>query len=727
MIDYKFNNLRNNFFNLIIISLIFISSTRCDDDDDICLNPECDNLGEEVLRNMLPSVNPCEDFYEYACGNWTKNHPPPTPDSNWSVVEVILRNLYSKLKQLLSRKIIRTESEVVKKSKQLFQACMNTTKINHHGIIDMKKKLDEIGGWPIMYPPDRFDDSIPWEKVHYYFARMTGQGALFNIDVDQDYRHTMFNAIYLDQPSGMFGLFNSLTEPEHILKYTDFVKEVVMILVKATGTKATPQAIDKDIRDVFKLRFLLQITLNTSKQRPQPNYMDFTIDGLQQSTPVPTSPDQTPIDWLSIFKGTFQIIKNANIAGDKEIILREPNYILGLVHRILATPLRVLVNHIHLYFVEKHLSYMPENIVTLMHDTVEEISDIQIEKVERWQKCIEDHPMQHVLSSIYIHWYFPQSKRSMVNNLIADIKQTMKNRIQRATWLDSSTKQEALRKLNNMKNVIGSEEWYRHYDTKFEEYYKGQSVGRNYLQNILNFEQYEYKTELGYLTGESVTLSKKDFPILPNAYYERVNVMVLNVGQIQPPFYHEKFPPVVNYPGLGTVIGHEIGHAFDNGGRRYDHEGTRINWWSNSSFVTYRSKAKCLIKQYNAYSYKELENIHPDWRVRGKKTFDENFADLVGITVAYEAYKMKMKQHVKPSRIGPLKNFDNEKIFFLIYANTFCEYANEETMEFRATVDTHTTSRLRVNGPLSNMPEFSQAFNCAPGNPLNPVSKCDIW
>ena len=299
-----------------------------------------------------------------------------------------------------------------------------------------------------------------------------------------------------------------------------------------------------------------------------------------------------------------------------------------------------------------------------------------------------------------------------MDELITNLFVAMKERINGLDWMSDETKVQAQKKLSTFKRKIGYPDVLRGY--------KGLTISRDsYAMNAINSNQFQVKRNLQDI-GKPVDRTRWGMtPPTVNAYYSGVfNEIVFPAGILQPPFFNFEADDAINYGGIGGVIGHEISHGFDDQGSKFDADGNFKSWWTDEDRTKFDERAACVIKQFNEYE------VQPGLFMHGKLTLGENIGDLAGLTIAYDAFQKSMEGKPRPADID---GFTPEQRFFLGWAQVWAAKAREEAERLQVQTDPHALPRWRVNGPMSNMPQFAKAFNCKEGQPMVRKDNCMIW
>jgi len=337
------------------------------------------------------------------------------------------------------------------------------------------------------------------------------------------------------------------------------------------------------------------------------------------------------------------------------------------------------------------------------------------------------------MGKYYVEKYFTQNKKEYAEKLIEYIKTSMVNRIQQMEWLDQPTIEYAYKKVANMTEIIGYPEIIFNPKFIYELYEDIKITDNNYFNNIVSFSIYANNFLL-----KAAVLSKEDIQVLASApqntnaiYMSHLNKIIILAAILQPPMFSAGIPDYINYGGIGSVIGHELTHAFDNTGKKYDMKGDLNNWWTDDDQMQYEDLTKCFINQYNKFQIKDSQgNIH---HIDGETTLDENLSDNGGLARAYESWKLSLMEDPETvkkenKQLPGLTEYTNDQLFFISYANMWCESVyNDKSIIEKALKDVHSRGFARVNGVLANSKEFAKAFNCPLNSKMNPANKCVLW
>jgi len=336
------------------------------------------------------------------------------------------------------------------------------------------------------------------------------------------------------------------------------------------------------------------------------------------------------------------------------------------------------------------------------------------ERQPRWKICVQaaDNTLGEALGQEYVKRVFKPEAKARMNELIDNLLAAMKDRVSGLEWMSAATKEQAQRKLSTFKRKIGSADVLRGY--------KGLTVDRvSYSGNVLRSGQFQIRRNLLDI-NQPVDRARWNFsPPTVNASYSGVNNdITFPAGILQPPFFNFEADDAINYGAIGGVIGHEITHGFDDSGSRFDADGNLKMWWTAEDRAKFEERAACVVKQFGEYE------VQPGLFIDGKLTLGENIGDFAGLTVAYDAF---MKSLEGKSRPADIDGFTPEQRFFLGWAQVWAGKYTPEAERQQVKSNTHSLPRWRVNGPLSNMPQFAKAFGCQQKQPMVRENYCKIW
>ncbi|CAK1546700.1 unnamed protein product [Leptosia nina] len=685
---------------------------------DLCLSGTCIYTASEVIKALDETQNPCDDFYQFACGGWIKNNPIPEGKSNWGIFSQI---------ELQNQLIIKTAMEKVNasdsngaeaKARIYFDACVDTNetieRLGEKPLIGIIKKL---GGWHIL--PNTLVRTQKWDlqKMLQDVQNKYNLGGLFNWAVTEDDRNSTKHVIVLDQ-----GGLNLPTRDNYLNKtahkkvldaYLDYMTRIC-VLLGANKTEARTQ-MNKVIQ--FETE-LANITTPSEDRRDEEGlYNPYTVKQWQREAPF--------LNWSMFFNDAFKFV-NRTITDDERIVVYAPEYFRNLS--------KVLRKYSKTEEDQRTLtSYMmwqvSRSLSTYLSKPFRDASKILRKALlgsegteESWRYCVTDtnNAIGFAVGAMFVREVFHVAAKTEGEIMIDNIRAAFKKHLKQLGWMDPETRDAAESKADAITDMIGFPDYILDKNELDKQYDELVVKPNEYFENNIAFNTFSLKHDLKKL-DQVVNKTKWGMtPSTVNAYYTPTkNQIVFPAGILQAPFYDENNPKSVNYGAMGVVMGHELTHAFDDQGREYDRFGNLNQWWNNKTIAQFKNRASCIQRQYSKYS---VDGQH----LNGKQTLGENIADNGGLKASYHAYLEYSK--TAPSNLTlPGLKYTHRQLFFISFAQVWCSAMTKESTKMQIEKDDHTIAKYRVIGPISNLPEFSEEFNCPLGSMMNPKHKCEVW
>ncbi|XP_011703702.1 PREDICTED: endothelin-converting enzyme 1-like isoform X2 [Wasmannia auropunctata] len=667
-----------------------------------------------MLKYMDKSVDPCQDFYQYACGNWAKQNPIPKDKAGYDTFEMLRESLDSVLRELLEDPIPRDVdageiNDAIIKAKHLFQSCMNYEILEQRMERPLIQLLDQLGGWPILKPdwdPDKFD-----------WLFLTAQLRLYNNDilisewVGPDIKNSDKYVIQLDQTSLGLPTRDYFLQPSNAI-YLEAYKDYLMRIAILLGASSDNATIDAEELVEFETQ-LASITSSPDERRNFSElYQRMSIGELRALVPQ--------IDW----RRYLSIVLARPIHFSEPIVIFALQYIQDLVVLLSKTQPRTVANYLLWRFVRHRVNNLDDRFQEVKQKFYYILFGRE-QAPSRWKNCVTqvNSNMDMAVGSMFVKKYFDENSKNDTLSMTREIQRSFRELLDRITWIDNETKRLATEKVNAMSLRIGYPDFILQSHLLNERYKDVIIRPDKYFENTLNILQHLTRVEQARL-GNAVNKSLwNTAPAVVNAYYSRnKNQIMFPAGILQPPFYHRFFPRSLNYGGIGVVIGHEITHGFDDKGRLFDKDGNLHRWWKDEAIDGFHRRAQCLIDQYARYTVTEV-----GMQIDGVNTQGENIADNGGIKQAFRAYERWLRLNEKEDETLPGMSATGKQLFFLNFAQVWCGSMRPEATRNKLKTALHSPGRFRVIGTLSNSKDFAQVFNCPSGSPMNPVSKCSVW
>ncbi|XP_077422477.1 endothelin converting enzyme-like 1 [Vanacampus margaritifer] len=671
-----------------------------------------------VQANIDPTIQPCQDFYSFACGGWLRRHAIPEDKLSYGIITAIGEQNEEKLQRILLEPIQRREPDSAeRKVKEFYRSCVNVQEIDKLGSDPMMEVIDSCGGWDQVGAPP---GAAGWEKegtpqrpdfneLLYRTQGVYSTAVFFSLTVNVDDKNSSRNAIRIDQ--------EGLTLPERSLylgqdedsvKILAAYKALMERLLSMLGAHNATQKSKEIIQLETRLANITMSEYDDQRKDVSTMYNRITLRQLQRTAPG--------LHWKRLLDKIFQ----DNFSEDKEIVVLATDYIQKVSDIIKTTSKRVL----HNYMLWRIVAALSEHLSTAFRSTIHEFSreiDGTEQQLELGRLCLTQANKHFgmALGALFVQQHFSSQSKAKVQELVEDIKHSLELRLQELDWMDEATKEAARAKLKYMMVMTGYPDFLVKPELIDQEY--GFDVDeKTYFKNILNTIKFNIKMSIKKIHEEV----DKTVWILPpqalNAYYlPNKNQMVFPAGILQPTLYNPEFPQSLNYGGIGAIIGHELTHGYDDWGGQYDRHGNLLQWWTEDSYRKFQKKAECIVKLYDNFTVYNQ-------RVNGRLTLGENIADMGGLKLSYYAYQKWVREH-GPERPLPGLKYTHEQLFFIAFAQNWCMKRRSQSIYLQLLTDKHAPEHYRVIGSVSQFNEFSRVFHCPKGTPMNPADKCSVW
>ena len=639
------------------------------------------------------SADACADFYQYSCGGWLKQNPiPPDQPSYGRDTELTERNRLT-LRDILEKAAVggSDRSAAEQKIGDYYSSCMDEKAIEDKGVAALKPELDRIAAL-------KTKADLPEELAHLH---LLGVDAFFSYGSDQDFKDA--TSVIAEADQGGLGLperdYYTRTDAKSLETRKQYVAHVANMLGLIGDSKTVAGA---DAQKILAIETALAKASLTVTQRRDPAsiYHKLPLTDLQKMDPV--------FAWNRYLRATdTPPVQTLNVAV--------PDFFKGLQTVLYQQDLPTIKTYLRWHLVHQLAPMLPARFVAENFDFYGQKLQGQKELQARWKRCVRstDHQLGEALGQKYVEREFGTENKERTLRMVKDIEAAMARDIDQLSWMSSETKQKAKAKLDQVANKIGYPDKWRDYSTY--EVIRGDALG-----NFTRGTQFESHRQIAKI-GKPVDRGEWGMsPPTVNAYYNpQMNDINFPAGILQPPYYDPKADDAVNYGDAGGVIGHELTHGFDDEGSQFDGKGNLSNWWTEADRKEFDSRTACVAHEYDQFI--AVDDVH----LNGKLTLGENVADLGGLKLAWIAYMARSA--ADSGKDQSAEGFTPEQRFFLGYAQGWCENDSPEILRLQAQTDPHSTTKYRVNGVVSNLPEFQKAFSCKAGSPLAPEKRCEVW
>jgi putative endopeptidase len=641
--------------------------------------------------NPYTNFKPEDDYYNYVNEAWLKNTEIPSDKAKYGTFNMLHDKTEVYVKELVEQAINSTDENFKKLGILYHQGLKNTNKT-------YDKEFEQIRiFYNMIQSNNNFYELMT--QVTNTMCRISISSP-FDMYVSSDYDDPKTNILYLTS-SGL-GL------PDRDYYMVDNEKNTLI--------REQYKEFLKIYCSLFKYDFDFDRLYELERRLAEKTYTKAEKRNIEKTNnPMHWNEFEKKYPNLSFIKYVFT--KTDNNPG--KINISNPSY-FELLNNLITEDLDLWKNYFNMKFVLDASSYLSEEIYTLYFNFYGKIIKGLKEKEPTWKRSIKlcEELVGELIGKLYTDNYFPKSTKEKAYELITFIQEQLSVILKNNTWMEETTKQKSIEKLNKMNVKIGyPEQLERDYDfLEVKEEY-------TYFENILFSKVFLIDDHLSYLY-EPVDRKKWYMNAHNvNAYYSpNMNDIVFPAGILQEPFFSADQDASYNFGGIGSVIGHEITHGFDDEGRRFNGDGLLEDWWSKNDVVEYKKRTQIIVEQYSKYS-----PLNNEKKVNGLLTLGENIADIGGVYIAYHAYMKYLEKY--PNENKTINNFTPEQRFFMNYANIWKNKSRIENTELMLVIDPHSPAIFRVNGVMKNLDEFYKAYNVKEGDNMfiPKTDRAKIW
>ncbi|KAF9161261.1 hypothetical protein BGX21_000594 [Mortierella sp. AD011] len=764
---------------LLAINAALQFTAQCAPVVGVCNSPQCVRSASQILNDMLPSADPCVDFSEFACGGFYEREKLREGEKNNGYIKFIEQQNNELIRSIVAAndtngpgvsKDNLSSRRIFKKLQSYYGACMDKTHLQNLG---RRPLQDEIQKMMEVYPGTDDEDAID--------DRRKALSALFGYNMKNGFENPIVFDLWDDelnpghkimtaQHSGLGLVEESLYSNEKIVKAYEGVIAKMFYIILGDGdpslnrTQAVPHVWTQTGKDVVAFEMVLagiikpanpdetddkKVSLNSdSTNKEDPSETEPEEADTNEADPGDTDSDETDsddaeywdtiedlnkmtpsLDWELIFKTAFP----ADVAIPTKLNMLWKFYLQRMETAIQQSGPKTIQN----YFAWTMMRNLGKYLADPFQEPLKELQNFLPDgsaaaAFDRWKACVEmvNENLGDMAGHFFIKAVFPEASQAKVNEMIGSIRWSFEKSFWQYDWLDQRTRHNALQKLKTITQKIGYSADSPNVisSSSVEEYYRDLKINStDHFGNQVRSSAWKSEKILRSVSQPVNRFRLTSIPQTVNAFYNpTMNGIEIPAGILQPPFFSFDDPEYLNFGGIGGVAAHELGHGFDNSGRRYDESGVLRDWWDESSVKVFDEKSQCFIEQYNEFTIQGSDGTNH--YVNGWSTLGENIADNGGVKLAFEAWRQRYRSDPTSKKDLPgLESYTPEQLFFVQFARAFCGNMSPDEELRKLNDDNHSPRKWRINGVAQNSEHFAKAFKCKSGAPMNPAKKCILW
>ncbi|MCA9715281.1 MAG: M13 family metallopeptidase [Myxococcales bacterium] len=677
-----------------------------DDPEDAEQTPEADaerldaaTIAAEVQATMDASVNPCDDFYQYACGGWLANTPRP-PDKprygrGFGVVADRNKAVLREILETAGRDATGDEND--RKLGLLYASCMDEATIDAAGIKPLHPYLQQIDA--VEGAGDFVEVVGAMQRGVFRGGRVLFSGHVTADDKNPDIYVVQFGQGGTGLPDRDFYLKTDDTSRELLAKYQAHVARMLGFF--GEDEARTAEAAKNVV--AFETELAKRAVPRHELRDPNKTYNKLGVDGLKAL--------DAAMPWDRFFAG----FGYPESQFGPHVVVSVPTYFKGLGGLLKKTDAQTLRDYLRWHLINGTAEHLSRDIVDADFELAKVLSGAE-SLPPRWERCVDfvNFGVRELVGPAFVKKKFAGESKDIALSMLQGIETAFEANLPGLSWMDDDTRARAIEKAKAVANKIG-------YPDKWRDYSKLQVKAEDHLGNVVAINRFEVTHNADRVGGPVDRDEWHMPPAMVNAYYNSsMNEMVFPAGILQPPYFSRDFPMAMNFGAIGMVMGHELTHGFDDSGRKFDGKGVLHEWWSEEASTKFDAQAQCVDDLYSAIE------VLPDVKLNGKLTLGENIADFGGIKEAHRAYKDWAAANGGDKQ-PHVDGLTNDQLFFVAFAQGWCTHQSDEVTRMRAMTDTHSPPKQRVNVPLAHFPGFWATFSCEEGAAMHPKDVCEVW
>src|SRR5271169_2631717 len=646
------------------------------------------------IDNIDKSVDPCVDFYQYACGNWIKNSEIPADRAAWQSFSELDESNLEIEKGILEKAASggASRSPIDQKIGDMYGSCMDEKAVDARGIDPIKPELERVAAV-------KDKQALIDELAHLH---MVGGSSLFSFYSNSDLHNADQVIAYIDQG----GL--SLPDRDYYVKDDADKVEMRKHLIEYatelfTLAGQTPQQAASSAQQVLLVETLLAADSMDRTKRRDPKNRDHKMT---RDEALALAPD-------------FYLNRYFTAVGAPEfsaLNVVNPDFFRQVDGVVASLPLDSLKTYVTWHVLRAAAPWLSPPFVAANFKMRQALTG-QKQIQDRWKRCVDlvDGSLGEALGQRYVEATFGAEGKQRMLKMVDALEKSLDEDIQNLSWMSADTKKQAKVKLQAIRNKIGYPDEYRDYS--------GVVIQRDdLLGNVQRADEFESKRQIAKIDK---ALDRKEWGMTPptvNAYYSgSFNEIVFPAGILEPPFFDKSMDDAVNFGGIGLVIGHELTHGFDDQGRKYDPQGNLRDWWTEQDGKEFEKRVSCVADEYS--NFVAVDNM----KLNGRLTLGENTADNGGARIALMALEHMIADDKTGKEGQSIDGYTPEQRFFLGFGRVWCEKQRPEYLRMQVSTNPHSPGKYRVDGVVQNMTEFQKAWGCKAGQPMVSANACHVW